>query len=152
MEILRATRNDLPEILDLQKSAYWSEAKLLNDYSIQPLAQTMEELEKEFSKSLILKGVDENRGEIIGSVRAFEEGGRVHIGKLMVRPDHQNKGLGTKLLKAMESCFEDKTFELYTSSRSEKNLMLYKSNGYKEFKRKKVSANFDLVYLEKMTP
>jgi ribosomal protein S18 acetylase RimI-like enzyme len=149
MEILKATRNNLPDILDLQKSAYLSEARLLNDYSIQPLIQMMGELEKKFSKSLILKGVDENSGEIIGSIRAFEEGGRVRIGKLMVHPDHQNKGLGTKLLRAMEICFENKIFELYTSSKSEKNLMLYESNGYKEFKREKISDHFDLVYLEK---
>jgi hypothetical protein len=41
MEILKATKNDLSEILDLQKRAYLSDAKLLNDYPIQPLVQTL---------------------------------------------------------------------------------------------------------------
>jgi ribosomal protein S18 acetylase RimI-like enzyme len=149
MKILKAEQKDLSKILDLQKLAYLSEARLLNDYSIQPLVQTMEELEKEFSKKLILKLVDEEAGEIIGSVRAFEESGRVHIGKLMVHPGHQNQGHGTRLLKTMETCYENKTFELFTSSKSEKNRMLYEKIGYKEFKRESVSGKFDLVYLEK---
>ena len=92
MAILKATQNDLPDILDLQKLAYLSEAKLLNNYSIQPLAQTLEELEKELSRGIILKMMDEKIGKIIGSVRAYEENGRVYIGKLMVHPDYQNKG------------------------------------------------------------
>jgi len=40
----------LAEILSLQKLAYQSEAKLLNDYTIQPLTQTLIELQNEFNK------------------------------------------------------------------------------------------------------
>jgi len=57
--------------------------------------------------------------------------------------------LGTKLLNAIETYFENKTFELFTSSKSEKNLSLYKKNGYKEYKREKAESNFEFVYLEK---
>ena len=149
MEIFRATKDDLSKILDLQKLAYLSEAKLLNNYSIQPLTQTLEELEKEYSKNIMLKLVDEKSDEIIGSIRAYEEDNRVHIGKLMVHPDYQNKGLGTKLLKTIETYFENKIFELYTSNKSEKNLNLYKKYGYTEFKREKVSEDFEFVFMEK---
>ncbi|WP_198936769.1 GNAT family N-acetyltransferase [Domibacillus epiphyticus] len=34
------------------------------------------------------------RGKIIGSVRAYEKEGICYIGKLMVQPAYQNKGLG----------------------------------------------------------
>jgi ribosomal protein S18 acetylase RimI-like enzyme len=149
MEIIKVTQKDLPAILDLQKLAYLSEAKLLDNYSIQPLTQTLDELEKEFSENIILKLIDEKTNKIIGSVRAYEEAGRVYIGKLMVHPDYQNKGLGTKLLKTIETYYQNKTFELYTSSKSEKNLTLYKNNGYKEFKRKKESETFEFIYLKK---
>ena len=149
MAILKATQNDLPDILDLQKLAYLSEAKLLNNYSIQPLAQTLEELEKELSRGIILKMMDEKIGKIIGSVRAYEENGRVYIGKLMVHPDYQNKGLGTNLLKEIEAYYKNKTFELFTSNKSVKNIALYLRNEYKEFKRKRVSDNLELIYLEK---
>jgi len=149
MEIEKATIEDLPKILDLQKMAYMSEANLLNYYTIQPLTQTLEELENEFNKHTILKLVDEKNNVIIGSVRAREENGRVYIGRLFVHPRHQKKGLGTNLLKAIEELYQGKTFELFTSSKSEKNLKLYIKNGYKEFKRQKVSGGLEFVFMEK---
>jgi ribosomal protein S18 acetylase RimI-like enzyme len=149
MEIIKAIYEDLPEILNLQKLAYLSEAKLLNDYSIQPLKQTLDELNDEFEKTIILKLIDRNNNKIIGSIRFREKNDRVYIGKLIVHPDHQNKGFGTKLLKTIETYYENKTFELYTSSKSERNLYLYKKNGYKEYKREKTKEEYDFVYLEK---
>jgi ribosomal protein S18 acetylase RimI-like enzyme len=150
VEIIKAIYKDLPEILNLQKLAYLSEAKLLDDYSIQPLKQTLDELNNEFEKNIILKLIDkDNNNKIIGSIRSYEKNGRVYIGKLIVHPDYQNKGFGTKLLKAIETYYENKTFELYTSSKSERNLYLYKKNGYKEYKREKTTGEYDFVYLEK---
>jgi ribosomal protein S18 acetylase RimI-like enzyme len=149
MEILKAKKEDLLKILELQKAAYLSEAKIHNDYKIQPLTQTIEELEKEYENYIILKLV-ENDNEIAGSIRAYEKNNRVYIGKLMVHPDYQNKGYGAKLLNAIETYYECKTFELFTSTKSEKNLYLYKKNGYKEIKQEKGSGNVVLVFLEKM--
>jgi len=149
MEIEKATFEDLPKILDLQKLAYMSEANLLNYYTIQPLTQTLEELENEFNKHTILKLVDEKSNAIIGSVRAREENGRVYIGRLFVHPRYQKKGFGTNLLKAIEELYQGKTFELFTSGKSEKNLKLYVKNGYKEFKRQKVSGGLEFVFMEK---
>jgi ribosomal protein S18 acetylase RimI-like enzyme len=133
----------------LQKLAYLSEAKLLNNYSIQPLTQTLNELEKEFDKNIILKLVDDKSYEIIGSIRAYEDNNRVYIGKLIVHPDYQNKGYGVNLLKTIETFYKNKTFELFTSSKSEKNLKLYIKNGYKEYKRQKVSEDLEFVFMEK---
>jgi ribosomal protein S18 acetylase RimI-like enzyme len=147
MEIQKANPQDLFKILELQKLAYLSEAELLSDYSIQPLTQTLEELEKEYSKYVILKMENENK--IIGSVRAYEENNRVYIGKLIVHPNFQNKGYGSKLLNTIETQYKNKTYELYTSSKSERNLYLYKKNGYKEFKRQKMTEEYDMIYLEK---
>jgi ribosomal protein S18 acetylase RimI-like enzyme len=150
MEIKRANYEDLSKILDLQKSAYLSEAKLVNDYSIQPLTQTLEELEKEFSKGIILKIENTNTNETIGSVRAYEKNDRVYIGKLIVHPEYQNRGIGTNLLKTIETYYKNKTFELFTSNKSEKNILLYKKNGYNEYKREKVSENMELIFMEKI--
>lgn len=149
MEIEKATIEDLPKILDLQKLAYMGEANLLNYYTIQPLTQTLKELENEFNKHTILKLVDKKDNVIIGSVRAREENGRVYVGRLFVHPNHQKKGFGTNLLKAIEELYQGKTFELFTSSKNEKNLKLYIKNGYKEYKRQKVSGGLEFVFMEK---
>ena len=111
MEIIKAAYEDLPEILNLQKLAYLSEAKLVNNYSIQPLTQTLIELQNEFDKIIILKLFDEENNKVIGSIRAYEENGRVYIGKAIVHPDYQNKGFGTKLLKTIETFYVNKIFE-----------------------------------------
>lgn len=57
----------------------------------------MDEIEYEFQKGMILKAEDEDNA-IIGSVRDYLENGTVYIGKLMVHPEKQRKGIGTKLL------------------------------------------------------
>ena len=148
MEITNAKFEDLSKILELQKLSYLSEAEIYNNYSIQPLLQTLDELEKEFEKSTILKLLDDNN-EIIGSIRSYEENNRVYIGKLIVNPDCQNRGFGTKLLYAIEKIFPNKTYELFTGSKSEKNLYLYKKLGYKEFKREMVADNLEIIFMEK---
>lgn len=46
---------------------------------IPPLKQTIEEVYEEFQKGTILKAED-GGGDIIGSVRAYQENGTVYIG------------------------------------------------------------------------
>jgi GNAT superfamily N-acetyltransferase len=149
VKIQLANFKDLPEVLKLQKLAFQSEAKMLNDYSISPLTQTLEELEYEFAHCIILIVIEESCNKIIGSIRAFENLDRVFVGKLMVHPQYQNKGLGSRLLKAIESYFSDKIFELRTTSKSLKNIYLYTKVGYSEFKREKEENNLTFIYFQK---
>ena len=146
--IKRAEYKDLQEILNLQYLAYQSEAELFGSKDIPPLKQTLDEVIEEFNNGIILKLTDEN-GSIIGSVRATEKNGTVYIGKLMVHPNHRCKGYGTKLLSEIESCYPDKRFELFTSTRSVDNIRLYEKVGYKIFDRKPVDDELVFVYMEK---
>ena len=146
--IKRAEYKNLQEILNLQYLAYQSEAELFGSKDIPPLKQTLDEVIEEFNNGIILKLTDEN-GTIIGSVRATEKNGTVYIGKLMVHPDHRCKGYGTKLLSEIESCYPDKRFELFTSTRSVDNIRLYEKVGYKIFDRKPVDDELVFVYMEK---
>ena len=148
MEILKAEKSDLPAILALQRLAYQSEAALLNDYAIPPLTQTIEEAGREFDAGIFLKLTDDG-GQIIGSVRGYTKDGTLYIGKLMVHPVHQNQGLGSKLLLAMEDACPQPRFELFTSDKSIKNIKLYEKMGYKIFRQEKVSKDLKFVYLEK---
>jgi len=68
VEITKASFEDLKAILLLQKQAFVSEADIYNDFDISPpLLQTLEELTKEFSESIILKALLGD--DIVGSVR-----------------------------------------------------------------------------------
>ena len=146
--IKRAEYKDLQEILYLQYLAYQSEAELFGSKDIPPLKQTLAEVIEEFNNGIILKLTDEN-GTIIGSVRATEKNGTVYIGKLMVHPDHRCKGYGTKLLSEIESCYPDRRYELFTSTRSVDNIRLYEKVGYNIFDRKPVDNELVFVYMEK---
>ena len=147
--ITKAGKEDLKEILELQYLAYQSEAALFGNKDIPPLTQTLDEVIDEYNEGLILKMTDES-GVIIGSVRAKEKDGTVYIGKLMVRPDHQKKGYGRRLLLEAERYFPGKRYELFTSTRSKDNILLYESAGYKEFMQKAVDDELVFVYMEKV--
>ena len=146
MQIVRAEREDLQEILELQYLAYQSEAALFGSYDIPPLKETLDEVIEEYNRGLVLKMVEDS---IIGSVRAYEENGTVYIGKLMVHPDHRRKGYGSMLLKAIEDCYKCKRYELFTSTKSKDNIRLYESLGYKICGSKRIDDELVFVYLEK---
>lgn len=146
--IEKAHKEDLKEILELQYLAYQSEAKLFGNMDIPPLKQTIEEVYDEFEKGTILKAIDENK-VIIGPVRAYQDGGTVYIGKLLVHPKMQKKGIGTKLLLEIENEYPNQRYELFTSTKSISNIRLYERLGYKIFKEEAMSSKLQFVYLQK---
>lgn len=148
MIILEAEKKDLQEILHLQYLAYQSEAQLLGQPDIPPLKQTLEEVAREFREGIFLKAVDAG-GVIVGSVRAYANIDTLYIGKLMVHPDIQGQGIGTELLKEIERLCLCKRCELFTSSKSARNIKLYERVGYKAFAEKIMSADLKFIYLEK---
>lgn len=148
MIILQAQREDLAEILALQKECYLQEAAIYEDYNIPPLLQTMKSIEIDFEQNVFLKAIENEK--IIGSVRAYKETRICKIGRLIVHPDFQNKGLGKLLMKRIEKEFSEvNRYELFTGHRSEKNLKFYQKIGYQEFQRKRIHDNLELVFLEK---
>lgn len=143
-----ATVANAKEILDLQKLAYQSEARLYEDENIPPLTQTLEAIEKEFLNHVFYKAVISEK--IIGSIRAKIHDNTCFIGKLIVHPTFQGKGIGTALMGAMESHFLDvKRYELFTGTKSLGNIRLYKRLGYQPFKEEKINDTLCLLYLEK---
>lgn len=149
MKIIRAEYSDLPSILQLQKRAYLSEAALHNDYSIQPLQQTLEQVQAEFKKGVCLKAVDDaDPFNILGSIRGYADQGTAYFGKLMVLPEIQNQGVGAQLLQAIETYFSEPRYELFTSIRSVKNVTLYTKNGYSEFRRAQ-DGSIEMVFMQK---
>ena len=146
--IKQAEKSDLKIILELQYLAYQSEALLCGNFNIPPLTQTLEELEKEFEESLILKTLDPHH-TIIASIRAREDKETVFIGKLIVHPLHQGQGLGTQLLLEIEKRFPFKKYSLFTSSQSIRNIRLYEKLGYQIVKKIKTTDLLTFVYLEK---
>jgi ribosomal protein S18 acetylase RimI-like enzyme len=146
--VVQACAGDAGEILELQQLAYRSEALIYDDWSIPPLTQTLAELHAEFSAHTFLKLSDS--GRIVGSVKISAGQESCAIGRLMVHPDWQGRGLGRALMQAAEARFPAaQRFELFTGSKSLRNIRLYERLGYRIFRTTRLSAQVELVFMEK---
>jgi len=146
-----ASLEDAAEVLALQVLAYQSEAAIYGDYTIPPLTQTLDEIEADLREQVVLEARIEER--IVGSIRGHVVVGTCHVGRLIVHPDLQNRGLGTRLLRAIErACPAAQHLELFTGHRSERNLHLYRKLGYVAFREEQVSDRLTLIFLEKYVP
>lgn len=147
--IRNANLDDASEILEIQKEAFLGQAKIYNNYELPPLTQEIESLREEYKEKIVLKYEVQNR--IIGSVRYKDEDGTVTVDRLVVKPSEQSKGIGTRLLQAVEEMNPEATkFRLFTGNKSERNIHLYKNVGYKEIGRSFTDQGIQLIYMEKI--
>jgi ribosomal protein S18 acetylase RimI-like enzyme len=147
--IAPAVGEDAAEILALQRLAYRSEAEIYGDFSIPPLTQTEDGMREDLERQVVLKAVT-GEGRIAGSVRARLVDGTCHIGRLIVDPACQGRGLGRRLLAAIEERFATADrYELFTGHRSERNLRLYRGVGYEDLRTEVVSPELSIVFLQK---
>lgn len=150
IDILGAHETDAEEILTLQLLAYRSEAEFYDDWTIPPLTETIEQMRMDIDRQTVLKACA--HGRIVGSVRARQSGDRCMIGRLIVHPEWQRRGIGSRLLREIESCFpETARFELFTGERSESTIRLYVRMGYRVTRREAQTPKVGLVFLEKET-
>ncbi len=147
--IERARVENAGEILTLQRAAYVTEAQLYGDPFLPALTQTLDELVAELARSVCLTAITGTR--TVGAVRARGDGSVWRIGRLVVAPDQQGRGIGTALLAAVEACAPGSvtTFALFTGDRSAANLRLYERSRYAVVRRETPPAGPALVHLEK---
>ena len=135
------------ELLTLQCAAYVTEAQLYDDVRLPALVQTLTELRHELAASSCLAAVAGSR--LVGAVRTREQDGVLHVGRLVVAPDLQGHGIGTRLLLAAEQATALPRATLFTGARSTANLRLYRRHGYVESHRQQVRPDLEVVHLTK---
>lgn len=144
-----AQERDLPEILALQRLAFECEAQALNDWTIQPMTETLEELRQEFFAGPVLKICEPENGRIIASIRAHEENGTLHLAKLVVHPDFRRRGLASLLLREIQTRVPHRRIELFTRADNAGNVALYLAAGFRIFAEKDFTENLRMAYFEK---
>ncbi len=143
--IRHARRTDAGELFTLQRASFLAEAQRYGDPMLPPLRDTLQDvcdvLGRQDSTVLIAATTEDGehgrRGRIVGSARlrvGADSSGVGQVGRIIVAPDLQGRGLGTALLEAVHAEAARvgglHELELFTGSASQDNLALYRRHGY----------------------
>jgi tRNA (guanine37-N1)-methyltransferase len=131
-EIVPATRGDAGELLTLQR-ACWVQEALANDSlaDIPALHESLDDVREWMRRWSTW--VVRSEGRLVGAVRGRLDGTAWDIGRIMVAPDLQGRGLGRALLEHIEAVAapEATSYVLFTGARSTDNIRMYKKAGYR---------------------
>lgn len=144
-----ASIEDLSEILELQKIAFKPEAIVNGDLEIPPLTQSLDEIKSDYNNGIVFYKYTMDE-KIVGSVRTrIDENHNCHIGRLVVHPLYQKKGIGKELMyKAENDNSECEEFLLFTGEKSIYVINFYKSLDYEVSFREDVGSHY-LVHMKK---
>ena len=127
--IALAAPSDAAEVFTLQRACWVQEQQANPGVFIPPLHEDFADVQAWLTEwtTLVLR----HGGRLVGAVR-----GRLHdetwdIGRLMVAPDLQGRGIGRVLLDAIELAapVEATGYVLFTGALSERNIRIYKKAG-----------------------
>lgn len=148
-----AKGSDAGEILTLQRAAFVAEARLNGSVEIPALTEPLDGVRTAIENNTVL--VARHGDRIVGSVVGnADHADGWYIGRLVVAPDRQGEGIGSRLLGAAEAAARAGTtvFRLVTGGASDANIGLYQRRGYSLVGRGADSSGTAIVYLEKRLP
>ncbi|MGC3994171.1 MAG: GNAT family N-acetyltransferase [Propionicimonas sp.] len=150
VSVIRLGLADAGEVFTLQRAAYVSEAQLYGDPELPPLVQALDDLTSELADPDVIALGIRAGGRLVAAVRLLVRGATAELGRLIVAPDLQGRGLGTRLMEDVDAALPAsvRRVELFTGERSTANLRLYRRLGYTEFRRRP-AGTYDLVFLER---
>ncbi len=147
--IVPADLADAPALLALQKLAFEPEARACQVWEIPPLQETLEGLREHIAMATVLKAMDGDR--LVGAIRGIVTGGTCLIRVLVVSPDLQGRGLGARLLAAIEAAHpQAERFELTTNMIMVGNVRFYLRNGYEVVEQLQHAPTIRLAFMRKI--
>jgi tRNA (guanine37-N1)-methyltransferase len=135
LEVRLVRPSDAGELYTLQRACWVQELQANPGVTIPALEESYADLQAWIATDTVL--VARSAGRLVGAVRARlherEDGASWDIGRLMVAPDLQGRGLGRQLLERVERLAPDHAtgFELFTGAGSLRNQRMYKKAGYR---------------------
>jgi tRNA (guanine37-N1)-methyltransferase len=131
-EIVPARPGDAGELLTLQR-ACWVQEALVNDSlsDIPALHESLADVQEWMTTWSTW--VVRSEGRLVGAVRGRLEGESWDIGRIMVAPDLQGRGLGRALLEHIQAVAapEATSYVMFTGARSTDNIRMYKKAGFR---------------------
>ncbi len=131
VEVRLVQPGDAGELFTLQRACWLQEQQDNPGVEIPALHETLEDLRGWIARDTVL--VARSAGRLVGAVRADLHERTWEIGRLMVAPDLQGRGLGRVLLQRVEAAAppEATAYALFTGAGSLRNQKLYKKAGYR---------------------
>ena len=148
MIITNVEENDL-EIIFLMQAEVFKDEPLLTNLGYFNEVVTLEDLKKSYEKYDFLKAVEDD-GSISGIICGYENSNTVSILAVIVRKEKRNKGIGRKLVFAMEHLYPNIRCEIQTPNSMPKNIAFYESMGYVKCRQEKISNNEIISTFEKL--
>src|SRR3954447_8278246 len=142
VELRTAQPADAGELFVLQRAAFVAEGQRYGRADLPPLRDTVDDVRRVVADPgtdvLVAVAMDDAHGRpgrLLGSARLEVDAatGTGHVGRIVVAPDVEGRGLGSLLIDAVHALAARRglrTLELFTGAGSERNLRLYRRHGY----------------------
>jgi len=147
--IVSARLEDAPAMLALQRLAFEPEARACGSREIPPLQETVATIEAHILEATVLKAMDGDR--LVGAIRGVMTGDTCVVRVLVVADDQRGKGLGARLLAAIEAAHPQAArFELTTNMVMVGNVRFYLRHGYEVVEQIQHAPTIRLAFMRKV--
>lgn len=130
-EIVAAVPGDAGELLTLQRACWVQQAQSDVGSDVAPLSESLTDVRR--SLAAWQTWVVRSHGRLIGAVRGRLDAETWEIGRLMVAPDLQGRGLGRRLLEHIQAVADPAatSFRLAVGAGSTDDLRMYRRAGFR---------------------
>ena len=125
---------DAGELYTLQRACWLQELEANPGVEIPALRESLDDVRRGLAEWTVMVAREPSSGRLVGAVRGrVDSHGEWDIGRIMVAPDLQGRGLGRALLELVEGLAppDVTTFVLFTGAGSADNLRMYKKAGFR---------------------
>ncbi|HEX5919048.1 MAG TPA: tRNA (guanosine(37)-N1)-methyltransferase TrmD [Nocardioides sp.] len=134
LDVRPAVPADAGELYTLQRACWLQELEANPGVEIPALRESLDDVRRGLGEWTVMVAREPSSGRLVGAVRGrVDSHGEWDIGRVMVAPDLQGRGLGRALLELVEALApaEITTYVLFTGAGSTDNLRMYKKAGFR---------------------
>ena len=134
LDVRPAVPADAGELYTLQRACWLQEMEANPGVEIPALRESLDDVRRGLGEWTVRVVREPSSGRLVGAVRGrLDRHGEWDIGRIMVAPDLQGRGLGRALLELVQALApaDVTTYVLFTGAGSSDNLRMYKKAGFR---------------------